>query len=85
MPNEGNLTAILEKTRTSKDMVEYHLLNSKDFVINLTETFKKFQANGDRMGMGMIGRILKSILTNMDHRLVENMFSDPSFELILEV
>jgi hypothetical protein len=51
----------------------------------LTDTFKKFQANGDRMGMGMIGRILKSILTNMDHRLVENMFSDPSFELILEV
>lgn len=37
------------------------------------------------MGMGMIGRIVKSILTNMDHRLVENMFGDPAFELILEV
>lgn len=35
--------------------------------------------------MGMVGRILRSILTNLDHRLVENMFSDPSFELILEV
>jgi hypothetical protein len=37
------------------------------------------------MGMGMVGRILRSILTNLDHRLVENMLSDPSFELILEV
>ena len=33
----------------------------------------------------MVGRILRSILTNLDHRLVENMLSDPSFELILEV
>lgn len=66
-------------------MVEYHLLNSKEFITSLSQVFKKFQGRNDKMGMGMVGRILKSILTNLDHRLVENMFSDPSFELILEV
>jgi hypothetical protein len=85
MPTENNLTAILEKTKSSKDMVEYHLLNSPDFINALHRVFCKFQARPDKMGMGMVGRILRSILTNLDHRLVENMFSDPSFELILEV
>lgn len=85
MPTESNLTAILEKTKNSKDMVEYHLLNSCDFINALHRVFRRFQARSDKMGMGMVGRILRSILTNLDHRLVENMFSDPSFELILEV
>lgn len=85
MPTESNLTAILDKTKTSKDMVEYHLLNSPDFINALHRVFLRFQAKPDKMGMGMIGRILRSILTNLDHRLVENMFSDPSFHLILEV
>ncbi len=85
MPTDSNLTAILEKTKTSKDMVEYHLLNSPDFINALHRVFLRFQAKPDKMGMGMVGRILRSILTNLDHRLVENMFSDPSFQLILEV
>lgn len=85
MPTDNNLTAILEKTKNSKDMVEYHLLNSPDFINSLHRVFQRFQTKSDKMGMGMVGRILRSILTNLDHRLVENMFSDPSFELILEV
>jgi hypothetical protein len=64
-------------------MVEYHLLNSTDFINSLHKVFRKFQSKPDKMGMGMVGRILRSILTNLDHRLVENMFSEPSFELIL--
>ena len=79
MPTEGNLTTILDKTKTSKDMVEYHLLNSKEFITSLSQVFKKFQGRNDKMGMGMVGRIMKSILTNLDHRLMENMFSDASF------
>jgi predicted metallo-beta-lactamase superfamily hydrolase len=85
MPTDSNLTAILDKTKTSKDMVEYHLLNSKDFINSLQRVFKTFQEKGDKLGMGIVCRIMRSILTNMDHRLVENMFSDPCFELILEV
>jgi hypothetical protein len=85
MPNDNNLPAILEKTKTSKDMVEYHLLNSREFINSLHRVFLRFQTKGDKANMGMVSRILKSILTNLDHRLVENMFGDPSFELILEV
>lgn len=83
MPTDNNLTAILEKTKNSKDMVEYHLLNSPEFINSLHRVFRRFQTRNDKMGIGMIGRILRSILTNLDHRLVENMLADPSFELIL--
>ena len=37
------------------------------------------------MGMGMIGRIMKSILTHLDYATVQSLFKDPTFELILEV
>lgn len=34
--------------------------------------------------MAMVGKILKSIFLNMDIKIIEPMFSDPSFDLILE-
>ena len=37
------------------------------------------------MGMGMMGRIIKSIFSNIDYRMVQALFKDPVFHLILEV
>jgi hypothetical protein len=37
------------------------------------------------MGMGMIGRIIKSIFSNIDYNMVQALFKDPIFGLILEV
>ena len=37
------------------------------------------------MGMGMVGRIIKVIFNNIDYRMVQALFRDPVFELILEV
>ena len=83
IPREENLTYILEQTHKSKDMVEYHILNSGRFLEGLTTTFAAFKAAKDEMGMGMVGRILKAILNNVDHRLVQKLFSDPAFGLLL--
>ena len=85
MPREDNLAYILDQTRTSKDMVEYHILNSHNFIEALAGLFATFEAADDAMGMGMIARIIKSVLTNVDHRLVQKLFSDPSFQLLLQV
>lgn len=35
------------------------------------------------MGMGMIGRIVKSIFSNVDYRMVQALFKDPTFDLLL--
>jgi hypothetical protein len=85
LPNDHNLPYILEKTKTSKDLVEYNLLNSPAFSNALFDVFKKFQAKGDSMGMGMIGRIIKSIFNNLDYRMIQALFKDPTFDLILQV
>lgn len=37
------------------------------------------------MGMGMIGRIIRSILSNLDYRMVQALFKDPTFALLLNV
>ena len=37
------------------------------------------------MGMGMVSRVLKSVLNNVDHKLVQKLFSDPAFDLLLKV
>jgi len=37
------------------------------------------------MGMGMMGRIVKSIFNNIDYSMVQAIFKDPIFQLILEV
>ena len=66
-------------------MVEYYLLNCPSFAVALCSVFKKFQAKNDKMGMGMVGRIVKSILSNVDYRMVQALFKDPTFDLLLEV
>lgn len=83
MPSETNLPYILDKTKTAKDMVEYYLLNCPSFAASLGSVFKKFKARGDKMGMGMVGRIIKSIFSNVDYRMVQALFKDPTFELLL--
>ena len=37
------------------------------------------------MGMGMVGRIVKSIFNNLDYRMIQALFKDPTFDLILQV
>lgn len=85
LPNEANLPYILDKTKTAKDMVEYYLLNCPSFITALASLFDKFQAKTDKMGMGMIGRIIRSILSNLDYRMVQALFKDPTFALLLNV
>jgi hypothetical protein len=85
MPNENNLPYILDKTKNSKDMIQYHILNSNNFILSLHSVFVRFKERSDKMGMGMVGRILNSILINVDHKLVQVLFRDPTFEIILEI
>ena len=83
MPTEDNLTYILERTKNARDMIQYHILNSNAFILSLHSVFLRFKERGDKMGMGMIGRILNSILLNVDHKLVQELFRDPTFVIIL--
>ena len=85
MPNEHNLPYILEQTKNSKDMVEYNLLNNPLFASALASLFQGFQDKHDKMGMGMLARIVKSIFSNIDYRMVQALFKDPVFQLILDV
>ena len=66
-------------------MIEYHLLNCPPFSVALADVFRKFKEKKDKMGMGMVGRIIKAIFSNIDYRMVQALFRDPVFELILEV
>ena len=85
MPTENNLPYILEQTKNSKDMVEYNLIHNPPFAAALVNIFQTFKERKDRMGMGMMGRIVKSIFSNIDYRMVQAIFKDPVFHLILEV
>lgn len=85
MPTENNLPYILDKTKNFKDMIQYHILNSNTFILSLHSVFIRFKERKDKMGMGMVGRILNSILINVDHKLVQVLFRDPTFDIILEI
>jgi hypothetical protein len=79
MPTEDNLAYILDRTKNAKDMIQYHILNSNTFILSLNSVFLLFKKQNDKMGMGMVGRILNSILINIDHKLVQALFRDPNF------
>jgi len=79
MPTEDNLAYILDRTKNAKDMIQYHILNSNTFILSLNSVFLGFKKQNDKMGMGMVGRILNSILINIDHKLVQALFRDPNF------
>ena len=66
-------------------MVEYNLLNNPQFSTALAQLFQTFKERNDKMGMGMMGRIVKSIFSNIDYRMVQALFKDPVFQLILDV
>ena len=66
-------------------MVEYNLLNNPKFSNDLISVFQVFKERKDKMGMGMMGRIVKSIFSNIDYSMVQAIFKDPIFQLILEV
>ena len=66
-------------------MVEYNLLNNPHFSEALVATFNFFKEKKDKMGMGMMGRIMKSIFSNIDYRMVQALFKDPVFQLILDL
>jgi hypothetical protein len=83
MPNETNLPYIYERIKYSKDLVDYHILNSNDFMSCLSNIFHSFSVKNDKMGMGTIGRIVKLILASNDMKLVEVLLGDPSFDLLL--
>lgn len=63
--------------------MEYNLLNNPAFPTALFKVFKKFQNKGDKMGQGMVGRIVKSIFNNPDYKMIQALFQDPTFDLIL--
>jgi hypothetical protein len=85
LPTENNLPHLLEKTRTSKDMVEYNLLNNPKFLPALIDVFEVFKEKKDKMGQGMMGRIVRSIFSNIDCKMVQALFKDPAFGFILDV
>jgi len=66
-------------------MVEYNLLNNPLFSTALVSVFQTFKDKKDKMGMGMMARIVKSIFSNIDYRMVQALFKDPVFQLILNV
>jgi hypothetical protein len=85
LPNDTNLTYILDKSKTAKDMVEYNLLNNPRFTEALVHVFEGFREKKDKMGIGMVGRIVKSIFSNIDYRMIQALFRDPVFQLVLDV
>lgn len=42
-PNEDNLVDILDKARTNKDLIHYHIINSPHFIAGLLQLFRLFQ------------------------------------------
>ena len=66
-------------------MVEYNLLNNPPFTNALVSVFQTFKDKKDKMGMGMMGRIIKCLFANIDYRMVQAVFKDPVFQLLLEV
>jgi len=85
LPTENNLPYLLEKTRTSKDMVEYNILNNPKFLPALISVFETFKEKKDKMGQGVMGRIVRSIFSNVDYKMVQTLFKDPAFGFILDV
>jgi len=85
MPSEDNLSYVLDRTIHARDMIQYHILNSNEFILSLHRVFLIFQERTDRNGLSMVGRILNSILACVDHKLVQVLFKDPIFDIILDI
>ena len=66
-------------------MVEYNMLNNPKFLPSLIGVFENFKEKKDKMGQGMMGRIVRSIFSNIDYRMVQALFKDPTFSFILDV
>ena len=61
------------------------MLNNPKFGLALVQVFELFKERKDKMGMGAMARIVKAIFSNIDYRMVQALFKDPIFGLILEV
>lgn len=85
MPTEFNLPYVLDKAKNLPDMVQYHIINSQEFMASLHRVFTTFRQRQDKMGMGTVARILASILSNVDNNLALVLFKDPNFAILLEV
>lgn len=54
-------------------------------MLALSKIFQAFSERNDKMGMGMISRIIKAILLSLDLKLIQVFLSDPVFELLLSL
>jgi hypothetical protein len=85
MPREDNLPYVLDRTINARDLVQHHILNSNDFFLSLHKVFLVFQQQANRKGLSMLGRIVDSILANVDPKLLQVLFRDPLFDIILDI
>lgn len=85
MPTQDNLSYVLDRTINARDMIQYHMLNSNEFILSLHKVFIIFQERADKNGLNMVGRILSSILSTVDHKLIQVLFRDPIFDIILDI
>jgi hypothetical protein len=79
MPNSSNLAIVLERTKNYKDLIQYHMLNSNDFINSLVKVYQNFIEKDDKIGVSMVCKIINTIIATVDMRLIQVLLSDPAF------
>lgn len=80
MPNEKNVRMLLEKIKTSYNLVAYHVINSADFMKALWETLVKLNSKEQTI-KGIT--VLRELLSHFDPKIMAIFLSDPHFEKFL--
>lgn len=52
---------------------------------DLRKVFHSFKEKNDKMGTGIVLRIMKEIFSHTDHKVMANLLIEPNFSFLLEL
>lgn len=76
MPSEKNVKMLLEKIKTSYNLVAYHVINSVDFMRAFWETLVKLNCKEQSI-KGIT--VLRELLSHFDPKIMAIFLSDPHY------